>query len=230
MLSALAQKILVDSKHRGWVLEPDAKRIMGEAGLAVPEFRLAKTIDAALQAAKALGYPLVAKVVSPAVLHKTEVKGVVLGIDGDQELQEVVSRFSKMEAYAGVHLEKMASGVELIVGAKIDDQFGPVILMGIGGTGVEIYQDVTIRMAPLAQTDVKSMLHSLKGRKLLQGYRGGEAVNPVKLTRFLLDFSKLVVDMQEQVESIDLNPVLCSQDACVIADARIILPESCIGK
>jgi acetate---CoA ligase (ADP-forming) subunit beta len=223
MLSALTRQILVDSKPRGWVLEPDAKRIMREAGLAVPEFRFAQTVDAALQAAKALGYPLVAKVVSPAVLHKTEVQGVALGIEDDQELREVVSRFSKMEAFAGVHLEKMASGVELIVGAKIDDQFGPVILLGIGGTGVEIYQDVTIRMAPLYKSDVQSMLQALKGRKLLEGYRGAEAVNPAKLTQALLDFSKLVIDMQDDIESIDLNPVLCSQDACIVADARIIL-------
>ena len=207
MLSAIAQKILIDSKPRGWVLEPDAKRIMREAGLAVPEFRFAKTKQAALQSANELGYPLVAKVVSPAVVHKTEAKGVVVGIDSDQALQDVVSRFSKMEGYAGVHLEKMASGVELIIGAKIDGQFGPVILMGIGGTGVEIYQDVTVRMAPLVPADAKSMMRSLKGRKLLEGYRGGEAVNHVKLTQTLLDFSKLVVDMQDYIESIDLNPV-----------------------
>jgi acetate---CoA ligase (ADP-forming) subunit beta len=225
MLSALTQKILVASKSRGWVLEPDAKRIMREAGLTIPDFRFAETIDSAMQAAKALGYPLVAKVVSPAVLHKTEAKGVALGIGSDQELKEVVSRFSKMEAFAGVHLEKMASGVELIVGAKIDHHFGPVILLGIGGTGVEIYQDVTIRMAPLSQADVTSMRNALKGHKLLEGYRGAEAVNPLKLTQALLDFSKLVIDMQDQVESIDLNPVLCSQDACVVADARILLPH-----
>ncbi len=225
MLSAIAQKILSDSRPRGWVLEPDAKLILREAGLAVPENRFAETKAAALQSAKALGYPLVAKVVSPAVLHKTEVKGVAVGIGGDQELQEVVSRFSNIEGFAGVHLEKMAGGAELIIGAKIDDQFGPVILMGIGGTGVEIYQDVAIRMAPLAQEDIPSMIFSLKGRKILDGYRGGEAVNQATLTRTLLDFSKLVVDMQDYIESIDLNPVLCSSEACVVADARIILRE-----
>jgi len=113
----------------------------------------------------------------------------------------------------------------LIVGAKIDNHFGPVILMGIGGTGVEIYQDVAIRMAPLAQADIQSMIVSLKGRKLLEGYRGGEAVNQAALTQTLLDFSKLVVDMQADIESIDLNPVLCSSDTCVVVDARIILPQ-----
>jgi len=223
MLTALAQKIISDSKPRGWILEPDAKLILREAGLAVPENRFAKTKEDALKSAGALGYPLVAKVVSPAVLHKTEVKGVAVGIEGDRELQAVVDRFSAIEGFTGVHLEQMAGGVELIVGAKIDNHFGPVILLGIGGTGVEIYQDVAIRMAPLAQADVQSMILSLKGRKLLEGYRGGAAVNQAELTRTLLDFSKLVVELQDAIESIDLNPVLCSPDACVVADARIIL-------
>ncbi len=223
MLTALAQKILSESKPRGWVLEPDAKLIMREAGLAVPENRFAATAAAALQSAAELGYPLVAKVVSPAVLHKTEVKGVAVGIANDRELQTVVSRFSKIEGFIGVYLEKMAGGVELIIGAKIDNQFGPVILLGIGGTGVEIYQDVAIRMAPLAPADIESMLLALKGRKLLEGYRGAEAVDQNKLIRTLLDFSKLVVDLQAEIESIDLNPVLCSSNACVVADARIVL-------
>ncbi|WP_419662348.1 acetate--CoA ligase family protein [Desulfosarcina variabilis] len=225
MLSALTQKLLSDAKPRGWVLEPDAKQIMREAGLSVPEFRFAQTSDAALDAAHELGYPLVAKVVSPAVLHKTEVKGVAVGIDSDTALTDVVARFSQIKDFAGVHLEKMAGGIELIVGAKIDDQFGPVILMGLGGTGVEIYQDVAIRMAPLAQVDVKSMIDSLKGRKLLEGYRGAEAVNRMKLTQTLLNFSKLVMEIQDDIESIDLNPVLCSAQACVVADARIILKQ-----
>lgn len=223
MLNSIVQKILSDSRPRGWVLEPDAKRIMIEAGLAVPEYRFAKTGDAALQAAGELGYPLVAKVVSPAVLHKTEVDGVAIGIDDDQALTDIVSRFSKLEGFTGVHLEKMVSGVELIVGAKIDEQFGPVILMGLGGTGVEIYQDVTLRMTPLADEDVQSMIQSLTGRKLLEGYRGGEAVNPSALSRTLVHFSQLVEDLQAHIESIDLNPVICSSAACVVADARIIL-------
>ena len=217
------QKIVSESKPRGWVLEPDAKQVMREAGLLVPDFRFARTIDAALQSAKELAYPLVVKVVSPDVMHKTEVNGVAVGVDSDQTLQDVVKRLSRIKGFIGVHLEEMASGVELIVGAKIDDQFGPVILMGLGGTGVEIYQDVAIRMAPLAQGDVKSMIDSLKGRKLLEGYRGAEAVDRIKLTQTLLNFSKLVMDMQDDIESIDLNPVLCSADACVVADARIIL-------
>jgi acyl-CoA synthetase (NDP forming) len=98
-----------------------------------------------------------------------------------------------------------------------------VILLGIGGTGVEIYQDVAIRMAPLAPDDVRSMVRSLKGRKLLEGYRGEEALNMDNLVRTLTVFSTLVVEMQELIESIDLNPVMCKASTCVIADARIIM-------
>ena len=223
MLIEQIKKIISASKSRGWVLEPDAKTIMREAGLAVPEFHYAKDSDAALDAARFLGYPLVAKVVSPDALHKTEVSGVAVGIADDLSLKQAIDRFSHIKGYAGVHLEKMVSGVELIIGAKIDEQFGPVILMGIGGTGVEIYQDVAIRMAPLVQKDVDDMIASLKGRKLLEGYRGTSGADRQKLKQTVLNFSNLVMYLQNEIESIDLNPVFCSEKGCVVADARIIL-------
>jgi acyl-CoA synthetase (NDP forming) len=165
----------------------------------------------------------VAKVVSPTVLHKLDAGGVVTGIQTEQALQAAFSRISRIDGFAGVLLEETAQGLELIVGAKVDAQFGPVILLGIGGTGVEIYQDVAIRMAPLAPDDVRSMVRSLKGRKLLEGYRGEEALNMDNLVRTLTVFSTLVVEMQELIESIDLNPVMCKASTCVIADARIIM-------
>lgn len=223
MLSPVMQTLLAASKTRGWVLEPDAKQILREAGLDVPEFRYATTAAEATRFGAEIGYPLVAKVVSPAVLHKSEVHGVAVGITDDAALQAAYARFSQIDGFAGVHLERMVRGLELIVGAKVDAQFGPVILMGLGGTSVEIYQDVAIRMAPLSPPDVSAMVASLKGRRLLEGYRGAEPVNMEQLTRMLMTFSKLVMELAHLIESIDLNPVLCSQDACVVADARIIL-------
>ncbi|BBO88214.1 acetate--CoA ligase family protein [Desulfosarcina ovata] len=223
MLSPVIQTILSASADRGWVLEPDAKRIMREVGLDVPDFRYATQLEAAAKSAAELGYPLVAKVVSPAVLHKSEVGGVAVGIDSDAALKDVFARFSRIEGFAGIHLEKMARGLELIVGAKVDAQFGPVILLGLGGTGVEIYQDVAIRMAPLSAPDVGAMVDSLTGGKLLKGYRGADPVNMEKLTHTLLLFSALVMGIEDRIASIDLNPVLCAKEACVIADARIIL-------
>jgi hypothetical protein len=112
----------------------------------------------------------------------------------------------------------------MIIGAKIDDQFGPVVMLGMGGTGVEIYQDISFRMAPVNPEDVPSMITCLKGGRLLSGYRGGVVVNRDELTRTLICFSEFVMAAAEMIESIDLNPVMCSAERCVVADARIILP------
>ena len=106
---------------------------------------------------------------------------------------------------------------------KIDYQFGPIILLGIGGTGVEIYRDTTVRMAPLHPRDTESMVKSLKARQLLEGYRGSKPVNLKELSRMLMAFSDLVTEIQDEIESVDLNPVLCTVEKCVVADARIIL-------
>jgi len=149
-----------------------------------------------------------------------------VGIESDEALKETYRRFSAVDGFKGVHVEEMVSGLELIVGAKIDYQFGPVVLLGIGGTGVEIYKDVTVRMAPLQEKDVTSMVKSLKARQLLEGYRGSEGVDLGDLTRLLIAFSDLVMGLANEIESIDLNPVKCTKEKCVVVDARIILnPE-----
>jgi len=122
-------------------------------------------------------------------------------------------------------VEEMVAGIEVIVGAKVDYQFGPVILLGMGGTGVEIYRDVALRMAPLAQKDAESMVGCLKARPLLDGYRGEEPANVKEIIRMLMTFSGLVMDLEPEIESIDLNPVMCSSTRCVVADARIMLKE-----
>ncbi len=119
--------------------------------------------------------------------------------------------------------ETVDAGVELIVGAKIDHQFGPVVLLGMGGIGVEIYKDSAIRMAPLAQRDVLSMVGALKARKLLEGYRGSRPIHMGELTRTLMVFSDLLMGLEDRIESIDLNPVICTPEKCVVADARIML-------
>jgi len=120
-------------------------------------------------------------------------------------------------------VEETLSGLELIVGARVDFQFGPVILLGIGGTGVEIYKDAALRMAPLEERDVKSMVQSLKASRLLEGYRGKEPVRMGELTRLLLTFSSLVMEIHSRIESIDLNPVFASASRIAVGDARIML-------
>lgn len=229
MLTEEIKDILLASRELGWVLEPEAKRLFSLAGLDVPKFILAKEAGEAVQFARHIGYPLVAKVVSPRALHKSDVGGVVVGIGSDEKLSETFRRFSRFDGFTGMLVEEMLSGVELIVGAKIDYQFGPVILLGMGGIGVEIYKDTTLRMAPLKEKDVESMLRDLKAHQLLEGYRGSKPVNLTKLKAMVVAFSSLVIEIEGSIESIDLNPVLCSSKRCVVADARIMLKENTKG-
>ncbi len=223
MLKREIKDILLGSADVGWILEPEAKRLLSLSGIDVPEFEWARNAKNALQFAKKIGYPVVAKIVSPKVLHKTESRGVVLGVQDAAELGETFERFRTVEGFAGMLIEEMVNGVEVIVGAKSDYQFGPVVLMGLGGTGVEIYRDTALRMAPLVRDDVVSMIDSLKAHELLYGYRGSDPINLEELTRTILAFSDLIMDMEEYFESVDLNPVMCSSDRCVVADAWIIL-------
>jgi hypothetical protein len=225
MLTQEMQQILSASKEIGWVLEPRAKRLFTLAGLDVPRFAWARTVEEALRVAREIRYPVVGKVVSPLVVHKSDQNGVEVGIDSDDQLKETFGRFSRIGGFRGMLVEEMVSGVELIVGAKMDIQFGPVILFGMGGVWTEIYRDVVLKMAPLNQTDIDSMMRCLRGRPLLEGYRGANPVNKKELSRLLMTFSSLVMDLKKGIESIDLNPVLCTPTKCVIADARIMLKK-----
>ena len=223
MLKKEIMKILSSSKKTGWVLEPEAKRLLSLAGMDTPRFIWAKKVDQAIRFAEEIGYPVVAKIISPKILHKSERDGVVANIGSGDKLIQTFDRFYQFEEFAGMLVEEMVRGVELIVGAKIDFQFGPIILLGIGGTGVEIYRDITLRMAPLGQRDIESMIKCLKAHQILEGYRGSKPISLIELSRLLATFSGLVMDLERSIESIDLNPVICSPTRCVVADARIML-------
>ena len=223
MLKTAISETLNSATESGWVLEPDAKHLLRTAGLKVPAFKVCPEVSEAVAWAGKIGYPVVAKVVSPKAMHKSELKGVVVGIGDDDALREAYKHFRRIDGFCGMLVESIAAGVEVIVGAKIDYQFGPIILLGMGGTAVEIYQDTAIRMAPLIERDVWSMVGSLKARRLLEGYRGSEAVSMEALVETMLTFSDLVLTLGERFESIDLNPVMCSAEDCIVADARIVL-------
>jgi acyl-CoA synthetase (NDP forming) len=225
MLTQEMENIILNSKVKGWVLEPQAKRLLSLAGLDVPRFFLARGVDEAIQFAKEIDYPIVGKVVSPKVIHKSDINGVEVGIDSEKKVREAFLRFSKIEGFEGMLVEEMLSGIELIIGAKNDYQFGPVVLFGIGGVWAEIYRDITLRMAPLGQRDIDSMMRCIKARPLLEGYRGSNPVNFKELNKLLMTFSDLVMELERDIESIDLNPVFCSSNHCIVADVRILLRQ-----
>lgn len=223
MLKKEIRETLERSRDNGWVLEPDAKALLRSYGIGVPRFTWAINVEEALLFVRKHGFPVVAKVVSPKILHKSDVGGVIPGIDDEEQLQDIFQRFRNMDGFAGMLVEEMATGRELMIGAKDDEQFGPIILFGMGGTEVEIYKDTVLRMAPLQEKDIPSMIKNLKAHALLEGFRGSKPVSREALTKALLAFSDLVMDIHESIESIDLNPVLCSPEQCVVADARIML-------
>ncbi len=223
MLTSEMEKILAAWKETGWVPEPDAKKLFSLAGFDVPRFIWARTPEEACRFAGEIGYPVVVKVVSPQIVHKSDVGGVEVGVAGDERLRAVFDRFSAMDGFDGIIVDETIPGVELIVGVTVDAQFGPVVLLGVGGVGVELYKDTAIRMAPLEPKDVRSMVDGLTARRLFEGFRGSEPIDIDILSSLVVDFSHLAMELETRIESIDLNPVMCTSKRCVIADARIML-------
>jgi len=215
--------IIGEARTYGWVMEPLAKKLLAAYHLPVTRFVWARTIEEARAGAQQVSYPLVAKVVSPEIIHKSDAGGIVVGVQDDTQLDMVFEKMSTLPGFVGVLLDQMVSGYEVIVGSKVDPQFGTVILVGIGGTAVEIYKDVAIRMAPVDSSDALDALHSLTGSPLLTGHRNSEPANLEKLAHLIHTFSTTALELEPVIESIDLNPVLCSSHAAIIADARVML-------
>jgi 3-hydroxypropionyl-CoA synthetase (ADP-forming) len=213
------------------ITEELAKQVLTEYGVKVPKYGLAKSAAEAEKIANEVGFPLVAKIVSPQILHKTDVKGVKVGITSAAQAQEVFSdmhgRLSKQYSVKGVLLEKMAApgGIELIVGLQNDPQFGPVIMVGIGGIYTEVFKDVSFRVLPITRDDAKSMIEDLKGSKILKGFRGMAPVNMDMLAEALVSIGKFGAEMAPNYESIDFNPVIFYEKDYVVVDAKILLKD-----
>jgi len=182
-------------------------------------------------AANKIKFPLVMKVVSQEITHKTDVGGIKLNLrtlnEVEEAWREIVKKISgkgekkpqiKIE---GVILQPMTKGKEVIIGMKKDPIFGPVIVFGLGGIFVEILKDVSMRVAPLNKKDAKEMIEEIKGYKILQGARGAEPINFIALEKVILSLSRLVLKYPD-IKEIDFNPVIVNKKEALIIDARII--------
>jgi len=215
--------------------EVEAKDLLRAAGLPVVATRWARSADEAVAQAEALGYPVAAKVIAPQILHKSDVGGVRLGLadaaavhQAFGELEAVAARVPGAE-FQGVAVQPMAApGLELVLGANRDPQFGPVVLFGLGGVFVEVLHDVALRVAPVRARDAAAMLDEIKGRALLDGARGQPAVSRAAIVDALCRLSDLMVSAP-QIASVDLNPVLAYRDGLLAVDARILLGEGATG-
>ncbi|MEM2917384.1 MAG: acetate--CoA ligase family protein [Candidatus Bathyarchaeia archaeon] len=220
----------VRKSGRKFLLEPEAKAVCIEYGIPVTKFKVAKTVDEAVEFAEEIGYPVVLKIVSPDILHKFDVGGVVLNIKTSKDVRKAyiqildnVKKKAPNAKIVGVLVQEMApSSTEVIVGATKDPQFGPAVMFGLGGIFVEVLKDVTFRIAPLSEEEAKEMITEVKGYPLLTGYRGQPPADMDAIIKILLNTSKLVTEHLE-IKELDLNPIMVYEKGAKTVDARIIL-------
>ena len=209
--------------------EVEAKQLLAEAGLNVTETRLARSIEEAASHAAELGYPVALKVVSK-ITHKTDVGGVELGVADEDELRAACHRIHERVTAAvpepeaqGVSVQPMAEpGVEVILGITQDQQFGPVLMFGLGGVFVEVLKDVAFRIVPLEPRDAAEMIREIQGFPILEGVRGQPAANLEAIESMLLQLSEFA-EANPEIAELDLNPVFARPDGAIAVDARILL-------
>lgn len=225
------QNIVESSKGNPRVItEESSKEILSEYGIKVPKYALVTNSDEAVQKSKEIGFPLVAKIVSPEILHKTDVGGVKVGLSSEDEVKkafdDMFNRLKEKFDVKGVLLEEMVpKGVELIVGLQNDSQFGPSIMVGLGGIYTELFKDVSFRVLPVTKNEAAKMLESLRGKDILKGFRGSTPVDLDMLSEAIVNIGTLGVDMAGKYESIDFNPVVVYPDSYYVVDAKIILKD-----
>lgn len=206
--------------------EHETKKLLSSFGITVNETHLVKNTDEALKAAEEVGYPVVLKVASEKIVHKSDVGGVILGVDGPEKLKEIFPRFmeemKKLDPEAKATVQRqLPKGVELVVGTFEDESFGKVLMFGIGGIFVEVLKDVSFRLIPIEEKDAWEMLGEIKGKKLLEGTRGLPPVNKKALVELLLKVSEAA--QKFNIKQLDLNPVLGFEDKVMVVDGRMQL-------
>ncbi len=230
MWSPMSEEIIRRGIDRGWLLEPEAKELCRNYRLSVGEWMVVRNQDEVKNAVGKFGFPLVMKIVSPDVLHKSDIGGVILNIDSEEK---AINSFEKIREVAekggyrleGVLVERMVpQGVETIIGAKKDPQFGPVLMFGLGGIFVEVFKDVSFRVAPIRKEDAMEMISELKAYPILRGIRGRKPSDINSLADAIVKVSDMMMELP-QISEIDLNPTIVYEVGYKIVDARVLLKK-----
>jgi acetyltransferase len=210
--------------------EIESKSLLKQAGVDVTDTFLARSKKEALVLCEKLGFPVAMKIMSPQIIHKTDVGGVKLGLKTTQEVDraydEIITNImikSPKSEIQGVSMQKMApAGIELVIGMTKDRQFGPMLMFGLGGTYVEIIKDVAFRIVPIIYNDAQEMIRQIKGYRLIRGFRGQPPVNEEKLQDLLIKISEFI-QCHPEIKEMDINPIMASGSEIIACDARIIL-------
>jgi acyl-CoA synthetase (NDP forming) len=217
-------------KSQNLLTEVESKELLKKAGIPVVEAKLARSKKEAISMSKEMGFPVVLKISSPDVVHKSDSGGVKLGLSNATQVGKAYSEIisSVKQAYPeaqiqGISVQPMAlPGVEVIVGMSKDPQFGPVLMFGLGGILVEVLKDVSFRIVPVTERDAREMIREIKGYPILEGYRGQKPASIPALEKLIVKVSQFV-EKNPQIKELDLNPIFAYPDKAVAVDARIIL-------
>ena len=220
----------VKKEKRPNLLEEEGQEILRAYGFPLPQSSLAKNESEAVKLAKKIGYPVVMKIASPQIIHKSDAGGVKVNLTNDTEVKaafnEIIKNAKKYNSKAQIKgvlvVEMVKGGKEMIIGSKLEPGFGPVIMLGMGGIYVEVLKDVTFRLAPVTDREANEMISSIKTKKLLEGVRGEKPSDIKKLSECIQRLSQLVTDFKE-IKELDMNPVLVMEKGkgCKILDVRI---------
>ena len=220
----------VKAEGRQALTAPEGKLLCDVYGIKVPQEGVAGNAEEAAKLASGMGFPVVMKIVSPDILHKTEAGGVIVGVKSAEEAQAAYDKIiANAKAYkadakiTGVQVQQMLTGgQEVIIGAVTDGSFGKLVAFGLGGVLVEVLKDITFRLAPATRDDALSMLDGIQAAEMLKGVRGGDPVDRDALADMIVRVSQLVSDYPE-ISELDLNPVFATKDGAIAADVRIVV-------
>jgi len=218
------------SQGRKFLMEDESKEALEAYGIPTTRELLAVNEDDAVKSAEKIGFPVVLKVYSPEVIHKSDVGGVIIGLETVSEVREAFRKIienvslKKPEAKVlGVLVQEMIpKGYEVIVGAIRDAQFGPVVMFGLGGVFTEVLKDVSFKLAPLSKKEALQMIKETKGFKILEGFRGEEPADLEALAGVIIKVGRIITDLHEVTE-IDINPLIVHDRGLIAVDARIVL-------
>ncbi|MHC1567141.1 MAG: acetate--CoA ligase family protein [Candidatus Syntropharchaeia archaeon] len=225
-------EVLEKVKKEGRLIltEHESKLVLKEAGIPVTKEIIAESVEEAVEAAQKIGYPVVLKISSPEITHKSDFGGIYLDIKGKKELISCCEELSKKakEKEFSFLVQKMApKGKELLIGSKKDATFGPTIVFGLGGIFTEILEDTSLRICPIEKKDAEEMVREIKGYKILQGYRGEPPADLDAIIDALLKVSDLVTE-HEEIAELDINPLFAYEKGVLAVDALIVLDQSLI--
>ncbi len=223
------------NENRTFLMEHESKDLIAKYDIPVGEYKVIKDEDGAVKFSNKIGYPVVAKLMSPDIIHKTEAGVIKLNLNSDEEVRkaynEVIKNGKNYNSEAqieGVNIQKMIEKgiVEIIIGSMRDINFGPVLMFGLGGIFVEIFKDVSYRVCPISQDEANKMIRTIKAFPLLDGYRGQPKADNERIIDTLLKCCRLLIENPE-IEQLDLNPVIVFEKGrgLMVVDARIILRE-----